>query len=136
MPEQTASFRARLTAVSGWNTISGVDLGQSTGPRLLANFGRHLFEQSKHYSHYSETLNAVPTNSLCCADHLVMLGTWLSCGAHVSLLSTISLCRFRWASTKVMEVYRQEASASTYLYDIGDGSKQKVLLQAMGVFPG
>lgn len=34
-----------------------------------------------------------------------------------------------------MEVYRQEASASTYLYDIGDGSKQEVL-QAMGVFPG
>ena len=56
-----------------WGNPPGLDEINS----LLANFGRHLFEQSKHYSHYSETLNAVPTHSLCCADHLVMLGTWL-----------------------------------------------------------
>ena len=35
---------------------------------------------------------------------------------------------------KVMEVYLQEVSTSTYLNDIEEESKQKVL-QAMSVFP-
>lgn len=42
--------------------------------------------------------------------------------------------RGRWASMKVMEVYLQEVSTSTYLNDIEEESKQKVL-QAMSVFP-
>ena len=42
--------------------------------------------------------------------------------------------RGRWASLRVMEVYLQEVMASTYLNQISEGSKQKILL-SMNMFP-
>ena len=42
--------------------------------------------------------------------------------------------RGRWASMRVMEVYLQEVMASTYLNQISELSKQKIML-GMKIFP-